>query len=87
MQLVVNIDGGSRGNPGPASAGVVIKADDGTPLHEAGYYLGTATNNVAEYTAFIRAIELAAAMKPERVQFFSDSELMVRQITGEYRVK
>lgn len=87
MQLVVNIDGGSRGNPGPASAGVVIAASDGTPLHEAGYFLGTATNNVAEYTAFIRAIDLAAAMRPERVEFFSDSELMVKQIIGDYRVK
>ena len=88
MQLIVNIDGGSRGNPGPAGAGVVIKsADDGTVLQQAGVFLGTATNNVAEYTALVVGLKKAAVFEPQAVHFISDSELLVKQIKGIYRVK
>lgn len=85
---IVHIDGGARGNPGPAGAGVVIvDAEDGTPVHEAGYFLGRATNNVAEYEGLVRALELASAIGADRLTLHSDSQLLVRQINGEYRVK
>ena len=88
MQLIVNIDGGSRGNPGPAGAGVVIKtADDGTIIQQAGVYLGTATNNVAEYTGLVEGLKRALVFKPDAVHIISDSELLVKQIKGIYRVK
>ena len=88
FRVTVHIDGGSRGNPGPAGAGVVVAAaDDGTVLHEAGYYLGHATNNVAEYNALLRGLEAAAALEADEVDVFSDSELLVRQMNGQYRVK
>jgi len=84
----MNIDGGSRGNPGPAGAGVVIRAaDDGTPLHTGGWFLGRATNNVAEYTALLRGLEAAATLGAKQIEVLSDSELLVRQMRGEYRVK
>ncbi|MFW6059268.1 MAG: ribonuclease HI family protein, partial [Phycisphaeraceae bacterium] len=86
--LILHIDGGARGNPGPAGVGVVLAdADDSTPLHEAGYYIGRATNNVAEYRGLVRGLELAAAMHAQRITVRSDSELLVRQMSGEYRVK
>lgn len=84
---VIHIDGGARGNPGPAGAGVVIADADGTPVHEAGYFLGRATNNVAEYQGLLRALEQAAAIGARQVTLRSDSQLLVRQLTGEYRVK
>lgn len=88
MNLIIHIDGGSRGNPGPAAAGVVIHdADSGRVVHEAGYLLGRATNNVAEYQGLIRALKLAIQMGARSVDIRSDSQLMVRQITGDYRVK
>lgn len=87
QHCVIHIDGGARGNPGPAGAGVVIADDDGTPMHEAGYFLGRATNNVAEYQGLVRALEQAAAMGVRRLTLRSDSQLLVRQLTGEYRVK
>lgn len=86
-RLIVFIDGGSRGNPGPAAAGVVVTADDGTVLHEAGLYLGQATNNVAEYRGLLAGLKAAAGLGAAEVQVVSDSELLVRQMTGEYRVK
>ena len=88
MDLIIHFDGGSRGNPGPAAAGVVIhdKASD-LALHEAGYFLGTATNNAAEYQGLIRALRLAGQMGAASLDINSDSELVVKQITGEYRVK
>ncbi|MDD4890400.1 MAG: ribonuclease HI family protein [Phycisphaerae bacterium] len=85
--LQLFVDGGSRGNPGPAGSGVVIADADGTPLVEHGYYIGRATNNVAEYKGLLHGLELAAQFDPERLEIFADSELMVRQITGQYRVK
>ena len=88
MQVTINIDGGSRGNPGLAGAGVIIKsADDGTVLHQAGIYLGRATNNVAEYQGLIEGLRRAKKLNATDVEVFSDSELLVRQMNGEYRVK
>src|ERR1043165_6720682 len=87
MKLIVNIDGGARGNPGPAGAGVVIHETGHGALFEAGYFLGEMTNNMAEYTGLVRALEALAAWPEADVTICSDSELMVRQITGEYRVR
>ena len=88
LEVVIHIDGGARGNPGPAGAGVVVQsADDGTVLFEAGYYLGRATNNVAEYQALLKALARAKALGAGDVEVRSDSELLVRQMNGEYRVK
>lgn len=87
MGLVIHVDGGSRGNPGPAAAGVVIADDSGNPVLEAGYFLGRMTNNAAEYSALIRALEYVGQRGADAVSIHSDSELLVRQITGEYRVK
>jgi ribonuclease HI len=85
--LIVHVDGGSRGNPGPAGAGVLITSDDGTRIHEGAYYLGRQTNNAAEYHALIRALQRVERTGERTVTVYSDSELLVRQITGQYRVK
>jgi len=88
MECTLYIDGGARGNPGPAAAGIVIRnGDTGKSLVEAGYFLGRATNNVAEYKALLRGLELASELHAECIDIHSDSELVVKQITGEYRVK
>jgi ribonuclease HI len=87
LGLIIHVDGGSRGNPGPAAAGVVIHAADGTRIHEAGYFLGEQTNNAAEYLALIRALQRAERCGNQPVSIISDSELLVRQLTGQYRVK
>jgi len=87
MNLKIYSDGGARGNPGPAAIGVVICADDDTILCEHSDLIGTATNNIAEYLALIAAIEIAKQYKPVQVSFFLDSELVVKQLSGEYRVK
>jgi ribonuclease HI len=85
--ITLEFDGGSRGNPGPAGIGVVLRAQDGTPLVTLGRFIGRATNNVAEYNALITALEQAKALGARRIQIRGDSELIVRQIRGEYRVK
>ncbi len=82
MELIVHIDGGARGNPGPAAAGVVIESSDGTLLHEAGYFLGRQTNNAAEYRALLLALQRAARLGDHTLRVCSDSELLVRQITA-----
>ena len=88
MGLVINIDGGSRGNPGPGGAGVLIRdADTGESRHAAGYFLGSVTNNVAEYQGLIRSLQAAAKLDTSSIAIRSDSQLMVRQILGQYRVK
>lgn len=88
MNLTIHTDGGARGNPGPAGIAVVLKdRDTGRAVHEAGYYVGRATNNVAEYLALIRGLELAQTYHATSVSIHMDSELIVKQITGEYRVK
>lgn len=85
---ILHTDGGARGNPGPAGAGVVITAEDGeTLVYEAGYFLGETTNNVAEYTGLIRGLDAAARLGFDAVVVRSDSELMVKQLKGVYRVK
>ncbi len=83
----MHIDGGARGNPGPAGAGVVIKDDNGRRLHEVGYFLGRHTNNSAEYQALILGLKRAVRLADPNVRIYSDSELLVHQITGRYRVK
>ena len=85
--LTLEFDGGSRGNPGPAGIGVVVRAADGTPLVTLGRYIGKATNNVAEYRALITAMEEAKKLGATKIQIRGDSELVVRQMTGVYRVK
>jgi ribonuclease HI len=80
-------DGGARGNPGPAAYGYVLEADDGTVLDAHGEKIGRATNNVAEYRALIAGLEKALELGLVNVTVVSDSELMVKQMRGEYRVK
>jgi ribonuclease H / adenosylcobalamin/alpha-ribazole phosphatase len=80
-------DGGARGNPGPAAYGYVLEAEDGTVLAAYGEAIGTATNNVAEYSALIAGLEKAIELGLDRVEVVSDSELMVKQMRGEYKVK
>jgi ribonuclease HI len=81
------VDGGARGNPGPAAVGYRIEDEAGEVLDEAGRTIGVATNNEAEYRALITALERAAALGATEVEVRSDSELLVRQMTGRYRVK
>ncbi len=88
MGILIHIDGGSRGNPGPAACGIVIQdASHDLILHEAGYFIGEATNNVAEYQGLIKALQVALEMNLKQVHVISDSQLMVRQILGQYKVK
>jgi ribonuclease HI len=86
-RLVVNVDGGARGNPGPAAYGYVLEAEDGTVLDARGEAIGTATNNVAEYRALLAGLEAALAAGVTGLEVVSDSELLVKQMCGEYRVK
>ena len=85
--LVVNVDGGARGNPGPAAIAAVISDADGVVLEERRETIGAATNNVAEYRALLLGIERAAALGAERLELIGDSELVVRQVKGDYKVK
>ena len=86
-RVTVNVDGGARGNPGPAAIGVVLRNGDGSVVEEVGETIGEATNNVAEYRALLRGIELAAGRGAEEVELIGDSELVVRQVEGRYKVK
>ncbi len=86
-KLVVNVDGGARGNPGPAAIGAVVQSADGETLEARGERIGVATNNVAEYRALLLGIELATAQGASEVELVGDSELIVRQVKGEYKVK
>lgn len=86
-KVVVHVDGGSRGNPGPAAVGAVASAPDGEALLERGEYIGEATNNVAEYKAVLLGLELARELEAREVEVINDSELISRQIGGEYKVK
>jgi len=86
-RLYLYVDGGSSGNPGPSGAAAVLKDADGTTLLEKARAFGPATNNVAEYQAVILGLELAASLKPSALTIRSDSELLVRQLAGQYRVK
>lgn len=87
MKLVVHVDGGARGNPGPAAAAAVITDADGTVLAEPTEPLGTATNNVAEYRALLLGLEHAAELGASEVEVVGDSELVAKQVQGIYKVK
>jgi ribonuclease HI len=91
-KLIIYTDGGARGNPGPAGVGVVVMNGEGRVLKELSQYIGKCTNNFAEYEALIRAFELIDRMYAEKlreieIEVRMDSELVVRQLKGEYRVK
>jgi ribonuclease HI len=86
-KLVVNVDGGARGNPGPAAIAAVVQGPDGEVLEERGERIGEATNNVAEYRALLLGIERAAALGASELELVGDSELVVKQMKGEYKVK
>jgi ribonuclease HI len=87
QRLVVNVDGGARGNPGPAAIGVVVSTPDGEVLEEHAERIGSATNNVAEYRALMLGLERALALGAREVELIGDSELVVRQVQGEYKVR
>ena len=85
--LVLHVDGGARGNPGPAAIGVVISGPDGEVLEELAEPIGRATNNVAEYRALLRGLERARELGASKLEIIGDSELIARQLTGVYKVK
>ena len=87
MKARLSTDGGARGNPGPAAYGYVLEAEDGTVLAAHGETIGEATNNVAEYRALIAGLEKALELQVDEVEVVSDSELLVKQMKGEYKVK
>ncbi len=87
LKLVVNVDGGARGNPGPAAIGAVVQDANGEVLEEHGERIGVATNNVAEYRALLLGIARAAKLGADELELVGDSELIVRQVKGEYKVK
>ena len=86
--LNIYTDGGARGNPGPAAIGVVVKDGEGKIIHQFGRTIGKTTNNVAEYQAVVSALEwLATQFRPGKINFFSDSTLIVNQIKGDWKIK
>ena len=85
--LIINVDGGARGNPGPAAIGVVIRSPDGTVLEEISERIGDQTNNVAEYRAVLRALQRAAELGERELELVGDSELVAKQLTGVYAVR
>ena len=92
MHFILYADGGSRGNPGPAGAGALVRDEEGTPVVTVSEFLGTTTNNIAEYTAVLRALEglralLGSASNSASVEARLDSQLVVRQMNGEYKIK
>jgi ribonuclease HI len=87
VKLVVHVDGGARGNPGPAAIGVVLSEAGGTLLEQHGERIGETTNNVAEYRALLRGLERARALGATEVEVVGDSELVAKQVNGEYKVK
>ena len=87
MKAVLFTDGGARGNPGPAAYGFVLEAEDGSMLAAHGEAIGTATNNVAEYSGLVAGLKKAIELEVDALELVSDSELMVKQMRGEYRVK
>ena len=87
MKAKLFTDGGSRGNPGPAAYAFVLEAEDGTVLDARGEAIGVATNNVAEYAALVAGLERAVEVGVDELEVVSDSELLVKQMRGEYRVK
>jgi ribonuclease HI len=87
MKVVVHVDGGSRGNPGPAAAASVLSSPEGEILDEASELLGTVTNNVAEYRALLLGLKRARAVGAREVEVVNDSELIAKQVQGLYKVK
>jgi ribonuclease HI len=87
VRAKLSTDGGARGNPGPAAFGYVLETDDGTVLDARGQRIGVATNNVAEYRALVAGLEAALARGVTELEVVSDSELLVKQMRGEYKVK
>lgn len=91
MNLIVNTDGASRGNPGPAAYGYLIKDSSGVILHQEGQVLGVTTNNVAEYTGVLRALEYIkdhfSSKAPHTVKVIADSKLIVEQLSGRFKIK
>ena len=87
MKAKLSTDGGARGNPGPAAYGYVLETEDGTVLDARGEAIGFATNNVAEYRALVAGLEKAVELGLDEIEVVSDSELLVRQMRGEYKVK
>ena len=87
MKARLFTDGGARGNPGPAAFAYVLEADDGTVLAAHGETIGVATNNVAEYRGLVAGLEKAVELSIPQLEVVSDSELLVKQMRGEYRVK
>jgi ribonuclease HI len=87
VKAKLSTDGGSRGNPGPAAFGYVLEAEDGTVLAAHGKRIGVATNNVAEYRGLVAGLEKALELAVPEVEVVSDSELLVKQMNGEYKVK
>jgi ribonuclease HI len=87
VKLVVHVDGGSRGNPGPAAAAAVVSTLDGDVLDEASLTLGQTTNNVAEYRGLLLGLERARELGADAVEVVNDSELVAKQVNGEYKVK
>lgn len=87
FEFKIYSDGASRGNPGHAGAGAVILDSDGNQVDEICKYLGETTNNQAEYQALLLALEKASKLKPESIEIYADSELMIKQLKGEYKMK
>lgn len=87
MKLVIHVDGGSRGNPGPAAVAAVLATPDGDVVGEAKQTIGIATNNVAEYKAVLLGVRTAAELGATEVELVNDSELVAKQLTGAYKVK
>jgi ribonuclease HI len=87
VRVVVHVDGGSRGNPGPAAAAAVVSSPEGDVLDEAAVTIGRATNNVAEYRGLLLGLERARALGATEVDVVNDSELIAHQVNGRYKVK
>ena len=91
MNLIINTDGASRGNPGPASYGYIIKNSDGVILHQEGQPIGINTNNVAEYSGVLKALEYInehfSSKAPHQIEVVADSQLIIRQLAGMYKIK
>ena len=87
QEIIAHIDGGSRGNPGPAAYAVVVDTTDGTRLASLSKYIGQTTNNVAEYQGLLAALDYALEHNYRRLKLISDSELLARQMTGQYKVR
>jgi ribonuclease HI len=86
-RIIVNVDGGSRGNPGPAAIAAVVSDENGEVLTDSAETIGIASNNVAEYKALILGIELGRELGADEIELVGDSELIVKQVRGEYKVK